>query len=219
MKKYYYYKKKTKGPYSFDELKKEGLDPGTLIWFDGLDNWTPIEQIKEIEDILTSNNVSSEVKLLSTSEDKFNSSNNLNDESSQKKIYAISQKNFFSKLFSFKGRIRRLEYLLTFIFLIIIYVVAILFALNSENTDLSGLQYLILYIWLAQGAKRSHDIGQSGWLQLIPFYNIALFFLKGKQNLENEYGVNPRIKINTISSTHRNNLSKTNPKNEQQIER
>jgi POT family proton-dependent oligopeptide transporter len=48
-----------------------------------------------------------------------------------------------------------------------------------------------LWISFAQGAKRSHDLGNSGWFQLIPFYWVVLLTAKGKP-LGNEYGENPR---------------------------
>ena len=37
---------------------------------------------------------------------------------------------------------------------------------------------LLWFIW-AQGAKRCHDYGESGWLQLIPLYPIYMLFKKG----------------------------------------
>lgn len=40
------------GPISFEELKKLNLDGSTLIWYDGLNEWTKINSIPEIYDIL-----------------------------------------------------------------------------------------------------------------------------------------------------------------------
>jgi uncharacterized membrane protein YhaH (DUF805 family) len=39
---------------------------------------------------------------------------------------------------------------------------------------------------LAQGAKRCHDIGKSGWWQFIPFYPFFLMFEKGQEG-KNKY--------------------------------
>jgi len=53
MKKYFYADEKEKhGPFSFEELKNEGIKPDTLIWFEGLEDWTPIIEIEELEEIL-----------------------------------------------------------------------------------------------------------------------------------------------------------------------
>lgn len=51
----------------------------------------------------------------------------------------------------------------------------------------------ILFFWLiaAQGTKRCHDLGKSGWTQLIPFYNLSLLFTDGVVG-ENAYGDNPK---------------------------
>lgn len=51
----------------------------------------------------------------------------------------------------------------------------------------------IFFFWLvaAQGTKRCHDLGKSGWTQLIPFYNLSLLFTDGAIG-ENSYGENPK---------------------------
>lgn len=103
-----------------------------------------------------------------------------------------SSNNFIKHLFSFKGRIGRLEYFLTFI----IYTFAYAMPMQAiPADDLSAgfsLVWLLLFvpaIWIlyAQGAKRSHDIGNSGWYQLIPFYILWMTFAKGDKH-DNEYG-------------------------------
>jgi uncharacterized membrane protein YhaH (DUF805 family) len=49
---------------------------------------------------------------------------------------------------------------------------------------------LLWFVW-AQGAKRCHDLGQSGWYQIIPFYVLWMIFGSGKNGI-NRYGVNPK---------------------------
>ncbi|MBA4852639.1 DUF805 domain-containing protein [Emticicia sp. BO119] len=98
----------------------------------------------------------------------------------------------FQAPFSFDGRIRRTEYGLSYV----VYMVVIFFiALILPNTG-AEIITLILYIplvWfmLAQGAKRCHDVGNSGWYQIIPFYFLWLLFQDGEAG-ENGYGLNPK---------------------------
>jgi uncharacterized membrane protein YhaH (DUF805 family) len=49
---------------------------------------------------------------------------------------------------------------------------------------------MLWFVW-AQGAKRCHDLGRSGWWQLIPFYGLFLLFQDGDAG-SNEYGENPK---------------------------
>jgi uncharacterized membrane protein YhaH (DUF805 family) len=53
--------------------------------------------------------------------------------------------------------------------------------------------FFIMLMWfhLAQGAKRCHDIDKSGWWQLIPFWNLILYFQDGVKG-SNKYGENPK---------------------------
>ena len=44
---------------------------------------------------------------------------------------------------------------------------------------------------LAVGARRCHDVGKSGWFQLIPIYNIILFCTNSEPS-DNKYG--PKVK-------------------------
>lgn len=53
MKKYFYSNGQEKnGPFSFEELKNEEINPDTLIWHEGLTDWTAAKYILELEEIL-----------------------------------------------------------------------------------------------------------------------------------------------------------------------
>ncbi len=72
-----------------------------------------------------------------------------------------------------KGTIGRLEYFVTFLCLIISFFLVVY--------PLFAIIFLIaIWIFFVQGAKRCHDIGKSGWYQLIPFYFLWLFFAPSK---------------------------------------
>ena len=104
----------------------------------------------------------------------------------------------FNNPFSFEGRIRRTEYGLS----VIIYVVCnsvlsgIVGAMSSSGSEGAGVVLLLfllplLFFNLAQATKRCHDLGNSGWWQLIPFYGLWLLFQEGEA-CSNQYGEDPK---------------------------
>lgn len=103
----------------------------------------------------------------------------------------------FKKPFSFKGRIRRTEYGISLIIYVIARIIIGLVALginsNPDEADLIATLMslpLLIFLW-AQGAKRCHDINNSGWMQLIPFYVLVMIF-KDEVNAANKYGESPK---------------------------
>ena len=57
MKKYFYSNGSTKdGPFTLEELKygpkSSDINDSTLIWFEGLDDWTPVKEIEEFRLLL-----------------------------------------------------------------------------------------------------------------------------------------------------------------------
>lgn len=100
----------------------------------------------------------------------------------------------FKKPFSFDGRIRRTEYGIS----LIIYTAVALgleFSLLDPGKEPSVILLFlflpVLWFMLAQGSKRCHDRGNSGWYQLIPFYGLWLLFADSDIG-PNEYGPNPK---------------------------
>ena len=54
MKKYYIIKNDKKfGPYSIDELEKNIINSDTLVWFNGLDDWTKAGEITELKSLIS----------------------------------------------------------------------------------------------------------------------------------------------------------------------
>ncbi len=117
----------------------------------------------------------------------------------------------FKAPFSFNGRIRRIEYLLTCIFggiaISISFWLGIAAALVGSGSfgfrAFIGFAVLIAGGWslLAQDVKRLHDADKSGWLLLlglIPLVNIALglymLFADGTVG-PNRYGPDPKNRM------------------------
>ena len=98
----------------------------------------------------------------------------------------------FNNPFSFEGRIRRTEYGISFIIYLIPAVVINSIMRQGGAAAMVGVAYipLLWFLW-AQGAKRCHDRGTSGWFQIIPFYGLWMLFADSDNGV-NEYGENPK---------------------------
>ena len=98
--------------------------------------------------------------------------------------------------FSFKGRIGRVQLILSYVVGFVVWFA--IFALSenelyyleyNSNVFLLFLACTAAFFWFlyAQCAKRCHDLGKSGAWMFVPFWNVLLFFAEGeKQN--NQYG-------------------------------
>lgn len=105
----------------------------------------------------------------------------------------------YHSVWSFNGRVGRLSYfaalfggLFAFFFPIIFLRIIGVDVDTAFNSPIIIFCYAIFYIayWyisLTVGAKRCHDLGHSGWFQLIPFYGFVMLFSSGDGD-DNEYG-------------------------------
>ena len=104
----------------------------------------------------------------------------------------------FSHPFSFNGRIRRTEYGISFIIYLVFVFVKEFCKVMMETGQgvlwiMLSLALSVILAWFsfAQGAKRCHDLGNSGWYQLIPFYVLWMLFKDG-DDFDNGYGPDPK---------------------------
>lgn len=93
-------------------------------------------------------------------------------------------KTCFSKYATFSGRASRSEYWFFYLFTIIASIVTwiidtMLLGYSSEDTGAISLifQIIIILPGIAVGARRLHDIGKSGWWQLLIFTFIGIILL------------------------------------------
>lgn len=109
---------------------------------------------------------------------------------------ALGHQSMFSHSFSFSGRIRRLEYGISLIIYEVWNVLSAFIASSINDANGGLILYYLLLIpgwWFlcAQGTKRCHDRGSSGWYQIIPFYGLVMLFGGGDYG-PNDYGLDPK---------------------------
>lgn len=93
--------------------------------------------------------------------------------------------------FSFKGRIGRLQLILSYVvgFVAWLEIFVLYYLEYISNIFLLFLACTAVFFWFlyAQCAKRCHDLGKSGAWMFVPFWNVLLFFAEGEEQ-DNQYG-------------------------------
>ena len=100
------------GPMSLDELKQKKITPKTLIWHEELDDWKMAEQLPELKNLIEKSSIT--LKKKESVREKFNLDKKPETNNLDTNVVNEKQK-MFSKPFSYKCRIRRLEYGITLI--------------------------------------------------------------------------------------------------------
>ena len=161
----------TIGPLNLPNLL-EKINSDTLVYREGIE-WTNAKDIEELSKFF---------KL----KEPVNNTVNTNENSSELQQGPIKM---FAAPFSFEGRIRRTEFGVS----VIIYAfINLIVAYLAEGSGFFLVGYIpaVWFLW-AQGAKRCHDRGNSGWYQLIPFYGFWMLFADSDNGV-NEYGNKPK---------------------------
>lgn len=186
MKEYYFSNgEDQEGPFNLNELEGKNIKPDTLIWYEGLGDWTKAENIEEIKLVLKVNKLENQKhNNITNKQIKIPESSEITSSS----VNSIS-KGMFKNVFSYHGRIRRKEYGIS---MIIFYFLFIIVAGLTVSYEILGLLYIpLIYFITVQSIKRCHDRGNPGWWILIPYYQLWLLFADSEKG-SNEYGENPK---------------------------
>ena len=186
MKEYYFSNgENQEGPFNLSELEGKNIKSDTLIWYEGLDDWTKDEKIEEIKLILKVNILENQKHKKAIKEKvKISESSEITSSPVNSDI-----KGMFKNVFSYHGRIRRKEYGISFI---IFYFLFIIVSGITVTYEILGLLYIpLIYFITVQSIKRCHDRGNPGWWILIPYYQLWLLFADSEKGT-NEYGENPK---------------------------
>ncbi|HEX8527822.1 DUF805 domain-containing protein [Allosphingosinicella sp.] len=122
------------------------------------------------------------------------------------------------RCFDFSGRSRRREFWMFVLFLLVVAMALMIVdsqlglggsATSSYRSDSNGLEAsfaltggVLTWVFLALMAvplvaaavRRAHDQDKSGWLVLIPIYNLILMFIEGTRG-PNRFGPDPQAPI------------------------
>ena len=87
------------------------------------------------------------------------------------------------------GRARRLEYIPIAVFCYLVNTCCL--GLVLEVYALLTVIVVFRIVMIVENARRLHDVGYSGWWQLVPFHMLIVAFYRGQVG-ENKYGPDPR---------------------------
>lgn len=196
------------GPFELSELLINGLTPQSYVWNETMTNWAPAMQVPEVAALLQQQQPAPPA---------FNQQPPIppQPEAPQQPQYGYQQPQYgyqqpqqpqygyqpqqksmdfgeaikvcFNKFANFEGRARRSEYWWFILFVNLVSMV---------TCGIASIVFLVPVI--AVTARRLHDIGRSGWWQLISFVPLAgailllIWTVQDSTPGNNEYGPNPK---------------------------
>lgn len=185
------------GPFELQDLVANGLTPNSMVWCEGMANWQPATSVPEVAQVLMPQ------QQYQQPQPQYQQQYQQPQYPQQQPQYQQQQyqqpynaadttmgfgeaiKVCFNKYANFSGRASRAEYWWFYLFTFLVTMV---------TCGVGGLVFIIPQY--SVGARRLHDTGRSGWLQLlglIPIVGLVLIYwwvLEGDQGT-NEYGEKP----------------------------
>ncbi len=173
------------GPFEVSELISNGLDSNSLVWCEGMAQWTKATDVPEVAAILPQTPPAPPVTPVPPVPPTPQPTPQPAPQPKKSIDFGEAIKICFSKYADFEGRATRSEFWYFYLFCYIVNLVT------------CGWAWIGLIIpMLAAGARRFHDTGRSGWLQLLQLVPIVGFILcvvwwAEDSHADNEYGPKP----------------------------
>lgn len=169
------------GPFEVQDLIANGLNQSSLVWCEGMANWLPATQVPEVAQLFTQAPPQPQAPQPQPQAPQPQYQQPVQ----QSMGFGESIKVCFSKYADFEGRASPAEFWWFFLFQ---------FILGTVTCGIGNIATIIPSY--AVGARRLHDTGRSGWLQLlslVPLVGLILiywFAISGDQG-DNMYGPKP----------------------------
>jgi hypothetical protein len=186
------------GPVKVEDLINCGVTAQTLVWTQGMANWTPAGEVEELKALFatqppafcppppTQTPPAPPAFQQQSNNNYYNQQQNYYQhyrEPSRTMSFGESIEVCFRKYVGFEGRATRAEFWWFYLFIFLIGCVPV-----AGQIAVWGM----LLPYLAVATRRLHDTNHSGWWILCPIYNIILLATKGDE-WQNEYGEPPVV--------------------------
>lgn len=161
------------GPMPKEQLVNYGLCPTSKVWAEGMPEWVEASTVADLQPLL-------------------NSQQNFNGSIPPEVSFGDAIKICFNKYADFEGRARRSEFWWWYLFTVLVGLAV------GWIPVVGWIASIALWIpSLAVGARRLHDTGRSGWLQLlmlIPCIGTIIMIIWWCEDSkgDNEYGQSPK---------------------------
>ncbi|MDD7343550.1 MAG: DUF805 domain-containing protein [Bacteroidales bacterium] len=182
------------GPFELQDLVANGLTPNSLVWCDGMAGWQQATSVPEVAQLLMPQQPQYQEQPYQQPpyQQQYQQQPYQQQPYQQQPYSANATMGFgeaikvcFNKYADFSGRASRAEFWWFYLFTFLVSLIT------------CGVACLVFLIpQYAVGARRLHDTGRSGWLQLlglVPFVGLILIYwwvLEGDQGT-NQYGGKP----------------------------
>lgn len=175
------------GPMPKEQLLAYGLCPTSKVWCEGMPNWVDASTVADLQPLLASQQPPTPQPPHQGGYQQPPYGQPVNNQL-QEIGFGDAIKICFNKFADFEGRGRRSEFWWWYLFTFLVGCVPYL-------GWIAGLVFLIPS--LAAGARRLHDTGRSGWLQLLMFIPcigliILIIWWCEDSKGDNEYGPSPK---------------------------
>ena len=193
------------GPFELSELLINGLTPQSYVWNETMTNWAPAMQVPEVAALLQQQQPAPpafdqqppippqpdpQQPQYGYQQPQYGYQQPQYGYQPQPKSMDFGEaiKVCFNKFANFEGRARRSEYWWFILFVNLVSLV---------TCGIASIVFLVPVI--AVTARRLHDIGRSGWWQLISFVPLAgailllIWTVQDSDPGTNEYGPNPKV--------------------------